>query len=105
MEGSDLSKARLVLFPEYQQRYLNPICEKAIAEYAKVAKMVGLTLTQLALAWCYTRPFITSTIIGATSTAQLEENLQAYNCPITEETFDAVAQVYHEYFDPMKGAG
>ncbi len=85
-------------------RYRNPICDKAVATYAKVAKMAGLTPTQLALAWCYTRPFIASTIIGATSTAQLEENLQAYNCPITDETFDAVSQVYCNFFDPTKNS-
>ncbi len=84
------------------RRYRNPISEKATAAYVKVAKMAGLTPTQLALAWSYTRPFIASTIIGATSTAQLEENLQAYNCPITEETFDAVSQVYLQFFDPTK---
>ncbi len=83
-------------------RYRSPISEKAIAAYVKVAKMAGLTPTQLALAWSYSRPFIASTIIGATSIAQLEENLQAYNCPITEETFDAVSQVYRTFFDPTK---
>ncbi len=84
------------------KRYRNSISEKATAAYMKTAKMMGLTPTQLALAWCYTRPFVTSTIIGATTTAQLEENLQAYNCPITEEAFDAVSQVYCKFFDPTK---
>ena len=34
--------------------------------------------TQLALAFCYNRWGVTSTIIGATSMAQLEENLAAW---------------------------
>ena len=38
----------------------------------------GLTLAQLALAWCYRRWCVASTIIGATTMAQLEENLRAW---------------------------
>ena len=35
-----------------------------------------MTATELSLAWCYTRPFVTSTIIGATTMDQLKENIK-----------------------------
>jgi aryl-alcohol dehydrogenase-like predicted oxidoreductase len=51
---------------------------------------------QLALAWCYSRPHVASTIVGATSTEQLRENLLAYNCGITEEAEGLIRQVYYK---------
>jgi aryl-alcohol dehydrogenase-like predicted oxidoreductase len=36
-----------------------------------------MTPAQMALAWCYSRWFVGSTIIGATTLAQLKENIDA----------------------------
>ena len=47
----------------------------AIDAYLEIARETGLDATQLALAWCYTRPFMASAIIGATSLEQLELSL------------------------------
>jgi aryl-alcohol dehydrogenase-like predicted oxidoreductase len=44
----------------------------------------------LALAWCYSRWFVASTIIGATSLAQLKENIDAFDLILPDEV---VAQV------------
>jgi aryl-alcohol dehydrogenase-like predicted oxidoreductase len=98
----DTSKSRFSIFENYMSRYLNPQCLSALKEYSDIATEAGLTTTQLALAWCYTRPFITSTIIGVTTVDQLRENLNAYNCPITDEAFDMIRDVYHMYTDPTK---
>lgn len=43
-----------------------------MSEYVKLAEQCRLTPTELALAWCHSRWFVTSTIIGATSMKQLE---------------------------------
>ena len=45
----------------------------------------GMTLAQLALAWILRRPEITSALIGASSVAQLEQNLATL-------TFDALGE-------------
>jgi L-glyceraldehyde 3-phosphate reductase len=42
-----------------------------------IAKRRGQTLAQLALAWTLRDPRVTSTLIGASSVAQLEDNLGA----------------------------
>jgi L-glyceraldehyde 3-phosphate reductase len=42
-----------------------------------IAKRRGQTLAQMALAWCLRDPRITSVVAGASSVAQLEENLAA----------------------------
>jgi hypothetical protein len=51
---------------------------EAVARYAALARDNGLTPTQLALAWCYSRWFVASTIIGATNLDQLKHNIDAY---------------------------
>src|SRR4051794_10659051 len=44
---------------------------------AAIAKGRGQTLAQLALAWTLRDPRVTSTLIGASSVAQLEDNIGA----------------------------
>jgi L-glyceraldehyde 3-phosphate reductase len=43
----------------------------------EIAQGRGQTLAQMALAWTLRDPRVTSTLIGASSVAQLEENLAA----------------------------
>ncbi|CAM9371015.1 unnamed protein product, partial [Phaeothamnion confervicola] len=100
--GGPLAKARLNLFKGYMARYRNSPSENAVKEYVRISEEVGLSPTQLALAWCYTRPYVASTIIGATSVDQLRENLFAYNCPITEEADELIREVYFQHTDPTK---
>ena len=61
------------------QRYEREGADGAIARYLDAAREFGLTPTQLALKFCQTRAFMGSVIIGATSMAQLEENLDAFD--------------------------
>jgi L-glyceraldehyde 3-phosphate reductase len=42
-----------------------------------IARGRGQTLAQMALAWTLRDPRVTSTLVGASSVAQLEENLRA----------------------------
>lgn len=56
----------------YMARYQQSLAREAVAEYVKVAESFGLTPTQLALAWCKSRWFVASTIIGATTMKQLK---------------------------------
>lgn len=51
------------------------------AELNKIAEARGQSLAQLALQWVLRRPEVTSALIGASSTAQLDHNLQALNFP------------------------
>ena len=50
-----------------------------------VAKQMGRSAAQVALNWAVTQPGITSTIIGATKVAQLEDNLGALDFTIPGE--------------------
>jgi voltage-dependent potassium channel beta subunit len=64
-----------------RNRFLVPMMTpqnlRRAAHVAAVAREAGLTSAQLALAWVLRRPEIASALVGATSTAQLAENLKA----------------------------
>ncbi|MDL2358094.1 MAG: aldo/keto reductase, partial [Pseudomonadota bacterium] len=64
------ASGRLTIFPPtWSPRYLRPGVLAAVQEYAALARANGMTPAQMALAWCYSRWFVASTIIGATSLA------------------------------------
>ncbi|EFJ49001.1 hypothetical protein VOLCADRAFT_80874 [Volvox carteri f. nagariensis] len=67
-----LQGARFNLFPGYMARYKASLVQEAVGKYAAVADKYGLTATELALAWCKSRWFVASTIIGATTMQQLK---------------------------------
>lgn len=45
--------------------------QDCVFEYKEIASRYGLSMAQLALGWTYSRPFVTSTLIGATSMNQV----------------------------------
>jgi len=74
---------------------------KAIAAYQEVANQHDLSLTQLALAWLYQFPGVSTTIIGATSIQQLKENIDAYDIVLSEEILAEVDAVIKRYPMPF----
>jgi hypothetical protein len=52
----------------------------------EVARQIGRTPAQVALNWVATQPGITSTIIGATKIAQLDDNLASLDFAIPAES-------------------
>lgn len=101
-ESDAAKRGRFHLFKSYMTRYNTPRSREAVEAYAEVAKQHNLTLTQLALAFCRDRPFMTSTIIGATTMDQLKENISAFQLPrpLAQEIKDEVEAVYKNYRDP-----
>ena len=81
-------------------RYV-PQSEKTISLYNDVAKKHGLNLAQMSLAFCLTRPFMTSVIIGATSMDQLKTNLGAKDVELSEEVLADIQAVYRDNPQPM----
>ncbi|MCB2033436.1 MAG: aldo/keto reductase, partial [Ottowia sp.] len=59
------------------QRWGRESALAAARRYNALAREHGLTPTQLALAFCYRSWRVASTIIGVTSLAQLDEDLDA----------------------------
>jgi aryl-alcohol dehydrogenase-like predicted oxidoreductase len=91
---------RITLWPAFGQRYTKPNVIPAVTAYAALAKRHGLTLAQLALGFVRSRWFVSSTIIGASSLAQLQETLPATRTPISAELLAEIDAIHLRYTNP-----
>lgn len=85
-----------------KQRWGRPEALAAARRYNALAREHGLTPTQLALAFCYTKWQVASTIIGVTSVAQLDECLDAWGTQLSAELLAAVDAIRWELRDPAQ---
>ncbi|MES2977900.1 MAG: aldo/keto reductase [Pseudomonadota bacterium] len=83
-----------------KQRWGRPEALEAARRYNALARQHGLTPTQMALAFCYNRWTVASTIIGVTSVAQLDEDLDAFGTTLSPELLAAIDAVRWELRDP-----
>ena len=81
-------------------RYTSPQQSDATARYLGIARAFGLSPVELALSYVYRQPFVTSSIIGATSLAQLEEDIAGSLVAIPAEALEAIEAVQRIYPDP-----
>jgi aryl-alcohol dehydrogenase-like predicted oxidoreductase len=51
-------------------------------------------LTAMALAYVTSRPFVTSNIIGATSMAQLKENIDTHDLKLSDAVLDGIEAIH-----------
>ncbi|MCY4462461.1 MAG: aldo/keto reductase [Albidovulum sp.] len=72
---------------------------RAVEGYWEVARKHGLDLAHMALAFCATRPFMASTIFGATTSAQLEHLLKVTETTLTDECLDDIDKAHRS--NPM----
>ena len=93
-EGSRRDVARQFL------RYDLPGQPVASARYVAIAHAHGLDPAELALAFVNSRPFVTSTIIGATSLAQLKTDIGSERISLNEDALTAIEAVHREIPDP-----
>eukprot|EP00802_Teleaulax_amphioxeia_P014177 Tamp_14238.p1 GENE.Tamp_14238~~Tamp_14238.p1 ORF type:complete len:424 (+),score=75.32 Tamp_14238:157-1272(+) len=99
-EGSE--KWRFNLFEGYMERFKQSSAREATERYMEVAGKHGLTPAQFALAFSNSRPFVASTIIGATSVEQLRENAEAFAVEWTPEMEKDVDAIFRIFKDPAK---
>jgi len=102
IEGPDVPQgARIASYASVRkQRWGRPEALAAARRYNQLAREHGLTPTQLALAFCYTNWRVASTIIGVTSLAQLDEDLAAWDTPLSPELLAAIDQIRWQVGDP-----
>lgn len=85
--------ARISLFKRFS-RYINPQAEAATAKYVELAKQHGLDPAQMALQYVTTRPFVTANIIGATSIAQLESNIDSASLELDADVLAGIEAIH-----------
>jgi len=95
------AEGRLTQFESMRkQRWGRPEALVAATRYNQLARDNGLTPTQLALAFCYTKWQVASTIIGVTSLAQLDEDIDILGTTLSAEVLAAVDAIRWELRDP-----
>lgn len=69
---------------------------KKVAGLEPIAKEIGATLSQLALAWCLKNPFVSTVITGASRAEQVHENMKAANFveKLTPEIMNRIDEVF-----------
>lgn len=97
--GARPAGARISLFKRFS-RYTNPQAEIATAKYIALAKLHGIDPVQMALQYVTTRPFVTSNIIGATSLAQLEQNIGSQALELSEDVLKGIEAIHIEQPNP-----
>lgn len=99
LDGAHPSGARISLWPHYE-RYSNPQAVAATAAYVALAHQHDLDPAQMALAYVNSRAFLTSTIIGATTMAQLQSNIASTQLQLSDEVLTGIEAIHQRWPNP-----
>lgn len=101
-EGPDAPKgARISTYESVRkQRWGRPDALRAARRYNQLARDHGMTPARLALAFCYTKWQVASTIIGVTSVAQLDEDIDAWGTQLSPEVLAEIDKIRWDIRDP-----
>ena len=100
--GADAPKeGRIAKFESVRkQRWGRPEALAAARRYNTLARDHGMSPTQMALAFCYTKWQVASTIIGVTSLAQLDEDIDAFDTKLSADVLSEIDKIRWAMRDP-----
>lgn len=87
------------------RRFVNERTVETTVCLQKIAADIGVSVTALAVAWSRQHNFVGSTIIGATTVAQLNESLKAADLILDAETLQRIDDMEVEIPNPMTEDG
>lgn len=99
LDGQRPEGARLTRFQRFQ-RYTREAAQAPIRAYVETARRHGLDPAQMALAYVNSRPFLTSTIIGATSLEQLASNIASIDLELSAEVLAEIEAIHQRHPNP-----
>lgn len=76
---------------------MSETCLEAADDYVALARAHGLDPVQMALAFCLGRPFMASTIIGATSLQQLDIALGSVDVTLSDEVLAGIDKLHRKW--------
>lgn len=88
--------SRMDLNPEMGGRKTARVFD-AVEGYLGIARRYGLDPAQMSLAWCLTRPFMTSAIFGATTMGQLETALGSVDLKLDDDVLDEISRAHRAH--------
>ena len=93
--------SRKSLFEGFMARYNTDMAQRAAQDANETARRLGLTPVQFALKFAESREFVTSSIIGATSMAQLKENIDAHDIIWTKAMETEARRIHKVHRSPV----
>jgi aryl-alcohol dehydrogenase (NADP+) len=81
----------------YQDRYWHEDQFAVVDAIRPLAEAAGMTLAQLAVAWCLAQPAVTSPIIGASRPGQLADAVAALDAPLDAEVSARLDELTRPY--------
>ncbi len=98
--GAKPAGARYTIFDTVGSRFREPIVHEAADAYADLARRRGLTPVQLALGYVRGRWYVGASIVGATSAAQLDEDIAGAQVELDAGTLADIAALQVRYPNP-----
>ena len=96
LDGARPKGARLSIETRPEHRVLAKT-DKAIKAYIELAQQHGFDACQMALAFVNDRPFVTSTLIGATDMTQLKSNIDSIAIQLSDEVYAGIDDIRRDY--------
>ena len=101
IHAADAPRGRMALFDSMKaQRWGREDALAAARRYSALAREHGMTPVQLALAFCFGKWQVASTLVGVSSLAQLDECLDVWGTQLSPELLKAIDQIRWEHRDP-----
>ncbi len=100
LNGKRPAGARLTRFGDHYTRYTQQPGRTMTASYVHLAEQFGLSATQMALAFINQQPFLTSTIIGATTLQQLQHNIDSVAIELPRALLNEIASLHKSQPNP-----
>ena len=94
MNGKKPKNSRYTLWPTRFSRHHTARGESAITKYVDLAKKYNIKPSTFANAFVIDRPFVTSSITGATSIKQLDENISSIDITLTKEMLKDIDDIH-----------
>jgi aryl-alcohol dehydrogenase-like predicted oxidoreductase len=99
LNGAQPAGARNTLFSRFT-RYSGEQSQLAVAEYVALAQKHQLDPSQMALAFVRQQPFVSSTLLGATTLDQLKINIDSANVTLSNEILEELEAIHRRYTYP-----
>ena len=99
LDGALPKNSRLDLFPQYS-RYQTTNGVIATKKYVELANKYAIDPAQMAIAFVASRPFVGSTIIGATNLGQLSNAISAIDLNVSEQLVKDIESIHNTCHNP-----
>jgi aryl-alcohol dehydrogenase-like predicted oxidoreductase len=84
------SRATSSSMGRFMDEFLSPRVLESVERLRPIAADLGITISQLALAWVLREPNVAAAIVGATRPEQVEENAAASGIDLDQDTLDRI---------------